>query len=197
MSEWVQFTCIKASKWTHAHFHFQSRLNFCHSFAIVVRTRRVTVKEMAVLFSPLPAMSKGTFYKLLSQITVLRLHLDYLEKWERTKMLQFLLDESYLLTWASELFVHAFVLSWCWLLFHSCCCWMIEQEGKRLSLEAKKKKGKRHTYCYWLEMKCDYSGKRGLVCSSGLLCLLPMNHRRQGNRYLTQEETWYYPPILI
>lgn len=140
MSEWVQFTCIKASKWTHAHFHFQSRLNFCHSFAIVVRTRRVTVKEMAVLFSPLPAMSKGTFYKLLSQITVLRLHLDYLEKWERTKILQFLLDELYLLTWASELFVHAFVLSWCWLLFHSCCCWMTEQEGKRLSLEAKKKK---------------------------------------------------------
>lgn len=86
----------------------------------MVRTRPVTVKEMAVLFSPLPAMSKGMFYKLLSQITVLRLHLDYFEKWERTKMLlQFLLDESYLLTWASELFVHAFVLSWCWLLFHS------------------------------------------------------------------------------
>jgi len=53
------------------------------------------------------------FYKHMSQIIALNLHLDCFHKWEHTKMLlQFALDESFLFASASELFVHAFVLSW-------------------------------------------------------------------------------------
>lgn len=121
MSVWVQFTWIKASRWAHRNFHFQNKTIFCHGLAITVCTRPVIVKETAVLLSPIPATSRGTpdrFYKHMSQIIALRLHLDCFDKWEHTKMLlQFSLDESFLLASASELFVRAFVLSWRRLLF--------------------------------------------------------------------------------
>lgn len=80
------------------------------------------MKETAVV-SPVPAMSRGTpdmFYQHLSQIIVLRLHLDCFDKWEHTKMLlQFSLEELFLVASASELFVDAFMLSQRQLLFHS------------------------------------------------------------------------------
>lgn len=82
----------------------------------MVCTRPVIVEEKAVLLSPVPAALRGTpdmFYKHMSQIIALRLHLDCFDKWEHTKMLlQFSLDELLLLASASELFVHAFMLSW-------------------------------------------------------------------------------------
>lgn len=60
-------------------------------------------------------------------------------------LLQYSLDESFLLASASELFVHAFMLSWWRLLFPFLVallvldCWgLLEQEGKRLSIDAEK-----------------------------------------------------------
>lgn len=91
---------------------------------------------------PIPATLRGTpdmFHKHMSQILVLRLHLDCFDKWEHTRMLlPFSLDELFLFAVASELSMllcsrsgSCFSVPW--------CTGLLEQEGNKMSLEAEKK----------------------------------------------------------
>lgn len=90
---------------------------------------------------PIPATLRGTpdmFHKHMSQILVLRLHLDCFDKWEHTRMLlPFSLDELFLFAVASELSMllcsrsgSCFSVPW--------CTGLLEQEGNKMSLEAEK-----------------------------------------------------------
>lgn len=124
-------------------FHLHSKTVFCQ-FCPNALNKTCHCERGVSLSQPNPSSVRGTpdlFHKHVSQIRALRLHLDCFDKWEHTTtLLPFSFDESFLLAAASELFVHAFVLpQWRGLFIPGCTVdgGLLEQEGKRLSLEAK------------------------------------------------------------
>lgn len=145
MSVWVQFTWVKASWWAHRNFLFQSKTIFYHGFAIMVCTRPVIVEEKAVLLSPVPAALRGTpdmFYKHMSQIIALRLHLDCFDVGAHQNVVAvftwWVAFVSFSIRTVRSCFyailaMIAFSIPWC-----TVHVGLLEQEGKRLSLEAEK-----------------------------------------------------------